>query len=110
MCFDEILGQAFPKIEETYLQSSTRILFVGPQKLVARRTTTADVASRRQRTPVTTNTGLSEYGSTKFDVTPDGGAIAAAEVLLFIRLPMPMVNPAVKRHAKMNIWKDKGDR
>ena len=69
-----------------------RILLVGPQKLMARRTITADVASRRHRTAITTNAGVSEYGFTKFDVMPDGGARAGTSLvglLLLIMLSMP---------------------
>lgn len=52
-------GRAIAK-ERRHIQSSTRILLVDPQKVVAKRTVTADVASRRHRTAVTTNAGLNE--------------------------------------------------
>ena len=49
---------------------------------------TAKVASRRHRTAVTINAGLSEYGFTKLDVTPDGGARAGRTGLMGLLLLM----------------------
>ena len=54
-----LTGRAIAK-ERRNIQSSTRIPLVDPQKVVAKRTVTADVASRRHRTAVTTNAGLNE--------------------------------------------------
>ncbi len=65
---------------------------------MARRTTTATVAKRRQRTAVTSNAGLSEYGSRRFGVMPDGGEMATTGWSLFIRLLMLTVNKAVECH------------
>lgn len=64
---------------------------------MARRTIAADVASRRYRIAVATNAGLSEYGSTKFGVTPDGGERAGLRLLallLSMMLFMLMVREA----------------
>lgn len=76
---------------------------------MARRTITAEVASTRHRTAVVTKAGLSENGSTKFDVTPDGGASAGTAllgVLKFIVLPMKTMKGAHNRYprATTTIW------
>lgn len=85
------VGRLISKRERD-VQSSTRILLLDPQKLVARRTMTAKVASRRHRTAVTINAVLSEYGFTKLEVTPDGGARAGRTALLELLLLMvPML-------------------
>lgn len=65
---------------------------------MAKRTITADVASRRHRTAVTMNTGLSEYGSTKFGMTPGGGVRAGTllGLVVFIMLRMLTVDEAGK--------------
>lgn len=80
---------------------------------MARRTITAEVASTRHRTAVVTKAGLSENGSTKFDVTPDGGASAGTAllgVLKFIILSMKSMKKAYKRYSRAttNIWEVKG--
>ena len=58
------------------IQSSTRIVLVDARKLMAKRTITAAVASRRHRTAVTMNTVFNEYGFTKSGMTPNGGVRA----------------------------------
>lgn len=72
---------------------------------MARRTTTADVASRRHRTAVTTNAGLSEYGFTKFGVTPDGGERAGTRslgLLLYMMLIVLTTKKIVECYAQVN--------
>lgn len=76
---------------------------------MARRTITADVASRRHRTAVTTNAGLSEYGFTKFDVTPDGRARAGTRLLGLLLLMMPLtltLEEVARCNAQVKTWKD----
>ena len=64
------------------VHSSIRNLLSEPSRDTAKRTTTETVASRRHKTAVTTNAGLREYGSTKFGVTPGGGARAGTSLEL----------------------------
>ena len=62
---------------------------------MAKRTINADVASRRHGTAVTMKAGLSEYGSTKFGMIPDGGGRAGTLLgFVFIMLPILTVDEA----------------
>ena len=72
-------------------QSSSGILLVDPRKLTAKRTITADVASRRQRTAVAIKALLSEYGSMKFGMIPSGGVRAGTSLGLAVFIMLSML-------------------
>lgn len=88
------------------VQSSTRNFLLGPVKFTARRTISARVANRRHKTAATTNTGFSEYGFTKFEWTPGGGARAGTlegSVVATMMLLLGTVDDAIGSLAQLEL-------